>query len=149
MRADARVPAPISAVPHDPAAGGIVFEADRHARVRTATFHGRIDDAILLESYARLLRAPDFDPTLHDVVDLSDADLQISATALWKLIGMLAQLDSLGRRTRVALVAVQTVAYGLARMYELIRSSSPGSTEEVRVYRDRETALKWARTGEE
>jgi hypothetical protein len=125
-------------------ASGIAFRWDPASRLRIATFRGAVTDRHLLSAYGALLDAPDFDPALNDIVDLRAADLRISAGAMWKLIGMLARLDALGIRTRVAVVATRPVAYGLARMYELIRGSSLGATEEIRVFRDYDAAVVWA-----
>lgn len=123
----------------------VLIEVHAGAGVRTTTFRGPLNDVGLSSALTRLMEAPDFDPALSDVIDLrAVTSWDVSRSGLGYLIGRLAELDRLGLKTRTALVVGSEVAYGLGRMYELMRGSHEGSTEEVRVFRDPEQAFGWA-----
>jgi hypothetical protein len=124
----------------------ITFTISLESRIRTAVYRGIVNDEQLLNAYAELIAAPDFDPALDDIVDLREANrLDISMEGFLKLVNLLSQLDRLGFQTKVAIVASTEMAYGMGRMYELMRSTDENSSEEIRVFRDYDEALRWLR----
>lgn len=91
-----------------------------------------------LAAHSRALKAdPRFQPDflqLQDLLDLSEP--RVSAEGLRRL----AALNPFGKGARRAVVVASTVAYGLARMHELLRA---GSGDELQVFRNRAAALGW------
>jgi len=129
---------------HDERGGGIKFVYEPGAQYRIAVFRGDIDDSLLFTSYAELIDAADFNPGLNDLVDLrSVCHLDLSPDGLLRLVGKISKLDGLGYRTRVAFVVSSQVSYGVSRMYAKMRESCPGSTEEIRIFRDYNEAVAW------
>ena len=125
---------------------GITFIISPQDRIRTARYRGTVDDESLLAAYAGLITAPDFDPALDDIVDLRDvSNLDITHEGLRRLVSRVAELDILGFRTRVALVAPTAVAFGMGRMYELLRGTVRNTTEEIQVFREFDEAVRWLR----
>jgi len=119
-----------------------VFSIDRDAGVRVAAFCGVVTDADLMEAYESLLGDPHYDPTLHDLLDMSGVErLEISADAIRELIKRYARVDELGIRTKLAIVAPSDVAFGVGRMYEMLRGDDV--PEEIRVFRESSQAGRW------
>ena len=120
----------------------IEFSVDREAGVRLAAFCGVVTDADLMEAYESLLGDPAYDPTLHDFVDMSGVErLEISANAIRELIKRYARVDELGIRTKLAIFAPSDVAFGMGRMYEMLRGDDV--PEEIRVFREHARARSW------
>lgn len=120
----------------------IEFSIDRDAGVRVAAFRGVVTDADLMQAYESLLGDPQYDPTLHDLVDMSGVErLEVSAKAIRELVKRYARVDELGIRTRLAIVAPSDVAFGVARMYEMLRGDDV--PEEIHVFRAIAEAQAW------
>jgi hypothetical protein len=124
----------------------IEFSYDVESRIRTATFRGVVGDRDLLTAYEELLRDPDYAPEAHDLVDLRRVErFEVTTEALRRLIDMFRPIDRLGHRTRLAIVAGSDHAYGMGRMYEMMRGDDV--PEEIEVFRDMDAALRWLGTG--
>jgi hypothetical protein len=127
-------------MPPQPPAIDIRYDAA--ARRRVATFTGNIEDEHLLGAYARLLEQPDYDFTADDLVDLSGVlRFGVTSDGLRRVMGMFAEADELGNRTRLAIVAPEDAVYGVSRMYQLMRGDDV--PEEISVFRDRAAATAW------
>ena len=119
----------------------IRFRVDAAHRVRIAEFLGVVDDDELLGSYGRLVDEPGYDPTLDDLVDMRRIErLEVSSTALRRMVEMFAPLVPRDPPTRLAIVAPKDHVYGLSRMYEMLSTDTP---EEIRVFREYDPAVKW------
>ena len=117
------------------------FSVDKQRRVRTAVGTGVITDADLIDAYTQLISRPDYDPTLNDLVDLSQVErLDVSAATVRRLVALFSRFDSQTVSTRLAIVATGKAAFGMARMYELLRTDAP---EEIRVFTSLASARKW------
>lgn len=125
----------------------IEFDYDRELGARVATFSGTVDDQELLGSYGQLLASEDYDPRLNDLVDMRPVTrLDVSGDAIRELVRAFTPLDPAMTETRLAIVAGSDVVFGMARMYELLRSDTP---EEIRVFRDIDQARAWLKQGRE
>ena len=121
----------------------IEFGYDESLRARVVTFSATVDDAEVLGAYEALLRSPDFDPTLNVLVDLRRVErLDVSSDAMRSLIQSFKPVEAEMSRTRRAVVAGDDVAFGLARMFELLRSAPP---DVIRVFRHYTEACEWLR----
>ena len=119
----------------------IEFNVDPARRTRVATFLGTVTDAELLGSYGALVAQPDYDATLDDMVDMRGVErLEVSSEAVHRLVSMFTPLDPEGVVTRLAIVAPRDDVFGMARMYEILRSDAP---EQIRVFRHRPEAELW------
>lgn len=104
---------------------------------------GAIDDAQLMGFYRGLYRRPEFATIRAELVDLSEADLSlVSGSGLSELAELIS--DELARLNipsmRTAVYAPSDLPFGVARIYAAWSELSP---EEVRVFRDRDDAIRW------
>jgi hypothetical protein len=134
--------------PHDEADGkrdgAISFDFDPRHRIRLTTFRGVIDDQLLVQAYRRLVSEPDFDAFADVLIDLRDVgELRISSGGLRQLVEILGAIERPGAAIEVAIVAPTNAVFGMARMYQILRSSRSG--EETKVFRSLDEALGWLR----
>jgi hypothetical protein len=105
-------------------------------------FSGTVRDQDLFSTFGALYDDPRHRigmPELTDCRELQRADITTAGLrALARMTG--AKLDPAQKPWKVAVVAPQSVVYGLARMYELLREGSP---EHVAVFRDLAAAEQW------
>jgi hypothetical protein len=121
----------------------IQFEFDPAGLTRIAVFSGVVNDAELLGSYGDLIERGEYDPSLNDLVDLRGVErLEVSTAAVRSLAEMFSTGPEGG--TRLALVAAKDDVFGMARMYEILRSDA---SEQIRVFRHRAEAEAWLFTG--
>lgn len=119
----------------------IAFHYDRELGARVATFSGTVDDAELLGAYRSLLASPDYDPRVNDLVDMRPVTrFDVTGDAIRDLVRAFSPLDAAMVQTRLAIVAGSDLVFGMARMYELLRSDTP---EDIRVFRDMDVARAW------
>jgi hypothetical protein len=59
------------------------------------------------------------------------------------LAKLAASMDAPDRKSKMAIVAPQDLAFGVARMYQAHRELNEMSTKKVGVFRDRESAYRW------
>jgi hypothetical protein len=125
--------------------GEIAFETDGRLGVRIATLRGEIDDLQLLAAYRRLTADRDFDARIDDLVDLREVSpLRVTADGLRELIAVLRRAYRHKEHRKVAIVAPSELAFGMARMYQLLRGVEP--PEEIRVFHQYPEAIAWLRT---
>jgi hypothetical protein len=114
---------------------------DAASRTRLTTVEGEVGDADMLEAVRLLVGDPGYDPALDHLLDLRGVRrLDVSAAAIQQMARTFAQFDPLRLPNRLAIVAPADDTYGVARMYELLRSDATGET---RVFRDMAEAQRW------
>ena len=119
----------------------IRFTMDPASRIRVAEFSGRVNAEELLSSYSALIAAVDYDPTVDDLVDMRAVEhLELGADAVQRLVSLFIPLDGTAPPTRLAIVAPSDELFGMARMYQILRTDAPG---EIEVFRDRVDADRW------
>jgi hypothetical protein len=122
--------------------GSIEFTFDARNRRRIAIWRGTIGDAEMLAAYEELARSPDFDPAADDLADLRAVKaMNTTQDGFRKLMAMFFPFDALRIPTRLAIVAVSDLVFGMSRMYELLRGDEV--SEEIRVFRNYDEALAW------
>ena len=122
---------------HDSSAP-IRFELDEKHGVRTAIFSGVITEQGLISAYTALVSDPAFDPAINDLVDLSAVTrLDVTSAGVRRVAQMFDPMNHLQTQNRLAIVAPRDELFGMARMYEILRSDAP---EETRVFRTMEQA---------
>ncbi len=109
--------------------------------------HSRLFGVVTDEDFLTLTRAviesTEMRPGFSELCDLRDATrVEITADAFRRNIVMTEPLDrdTSRRAARIAVVATEDAAYGVARMYETIRQESP---VQVRAFRDIDAAHDW------
>ena len=89
-------------------------------------------------AHARALTAdPRFAPNFHQLVDLRDVtNVQLTASGIRELVS----LNPFGAGARRAVVVTNSVAFGMARMYQILSDDSP---DELQIFRKMDNALQW------
>ena len=121
----------------------IRFCVDLERRILIAEVDGAVDDDDLLDYGERLARDPEVKYAVHELVDLSGValDSAVSAEGVRRLADFWRDREGvLQSTTRVAIVAPNDAAFGMARMYQLIREGGP---DEIQVFRERPEAEAW------
>lgn len=122
----------------------IVYEINRDAKLVLARVVGVLthDDII---NYQRDVWSHPEIAGYDEIVDASavekieyESSRRVNETA-----SLAASSDSKEHITRLAIVAVTPEAYGLARMYQTFRETTPGNTKSVRVVRSLDEAHAW------
>ena len=81
---------------------------------------------------------------LVDMAGVAKVDYE-SPASVRELADLAASMDTPSRPSKLAIVAVSELHFGLGRMYEAFRTINPRSSREVRVFREMAGALKWLR----
>jgi hypothetical protein len=99
---------------------------------------GVVTDRELL-AHARALSAdPRFARSFHQLADLRDVtDARVTESTKKQ---MLVRLNPFGAGARRAMVVTCDVAFGMARMYQILRDGSP---DELEIFREMDDALQW------
>lgn len=121
----------------------IRVRADRALGLVVVTVEGLVTAADLAERAAPLLEDPAIAVMPTALFDMSGAAKADAPSDVLRDQAREAsqRLDpSLGAGAKTAFVATRDEFYGLARMYEMLRSESP---REFRVFRDRGEAERW------
>lgn len=119
----------------------ISFSVDEPRRRRTAVFRGVVHGAAVLAAYAALVADPAYDPTLHDLVDLTEMTVfDASEADVRALARLFDPVDIPGILSRLAIVAPTDEAYELALLYRSLRAEAP---EITLVFASRDEAERW------
>ena len=124
----------------------ISFRLDPARHLRYATATGVLTDFDLLRTFAALLDAPDYDPSLDLLFDGRGIEgLDVSTETVRKIAHQVALADTAiaeGVRPKTAIVVPTDAAFGLARMYETYRALE-SSRKQYLVCRTIEEAREW------
>jgi hypothetical protein len=119
----------------------IRIEIREAERLRVVVVEGALGDVDVYETFSTLWLAPDYDPTLDELVDLSGlSGLGVTTSGIRRLGETSVQVHRGSPAVRVAIVAPDNLVYGLSRMYGAFAEES-GS--EHRVFRSLEEAMAW------
>jgi hypothetical protein len=114
------------------------YEIDKQRRlvISTAWEHFTVADALAHQD--KLLKDPDFDPSFSQLMDFTQVtqiDLEASD------VRRLAERTVFSANSRRAIVAASDLAYGLSRMFEMLRENA--GENGIRVFRDLDEAVDW------
>jgi hypothetical protein len=97
---------------------------------------GELTDALLTECCRQIHSSPEFATGIPVLIDLSKSTSVVITTDQIVALATVAQKDT----NRVAIIATNPAAYGMARMYEIIADLTDGR---VAVFHTEAAALKW------
>ena len=113
------------------------FRIDLRNRVVIHELAGVVTDQELSNNQRELRRDPDYDPVFGQLIDACYVtDIAVSSD----LVVALAKATPNVPGAKRAIVVASEVAFGMARMFQIIREDAP---EEVRVFRDIDEARRW------
>ena len=114
------------------------YKIDRENRLVMSTASGIFTLADILAHDEKLRVDPDFDPSFSQLFDASHiTKLEITSEHIRRL----AQDSLFSPNSRRALLVSNDAAFGLARMFEILRESA-GDTG-IEVFRSLDEALEW------
>ena len=121
----------------------IEFSKNNASNYYLSEWIGKITDTELLPAYSAYAESEIWESGMRQLIDLSKADLsEVTSAGL----ALLAQWEkSLHSRegtkaVKTAFIAPENFNFGMARIYQAKASFSP---EEVRIFRDKEKAVRW------
>lgn len=121
------------------------YRIDKQKRLVVSSAFGVLTLDDVLKHQQQLLKDRDFDPSFSQLVDLDEVTEVAMAT---DDVRRIAEKSIFVPGTRRAVVAQKSdVAFGLSRMFEILRNLK--GDQGVRVFRDREKALAWLFSGED
>lgn len=114
------------------------FKIDKERRLVMSVAAGVLTTAETLAHQEKLLKDPDFDPSFSQLWDLTQiTKWEINAADMRSL----AQRTLFSTHSRRACVASSDVAFGYARMFEMLRENA-GETG-IHIFRNLDDALDW------
>ena len=113
------------------------YRIDTERRVVFSTATGILSEDDITDHQARLRADPDFDGKLDQLWDFSGVTAVEVASAT---IRQLARARSFEAGVKRAVVAPSDVAFGMARMFQMLHEDAP---EEMRVFRASAEARRW------
>lgn len=114
------------------------FKIDKEQKLVMSTASGVFTMADVLTHQEKLLKDPDFDPSFSHLIDLTHItkfDLEP------KEVHSLAPRSVFSPGSRRAIVANTDHAFGMSRMFEMLREGF--GAQGIRVFRDLDDALEW------
>jgi ATP phosphoribosyltransferase regulatory subunit HisZ len=114
------------------------YKIDKERRLVMSTAVGVLSKADVLWHQDQLLKDPDFDPSFSQLSDLTHATgFDVTAADMRELTAR----TIFSSEARRAVIVNNELAYGLSRMFEILRESK--GERGIRVFRKLEDALDW------
>lgn len=103
---------------------------------------GPLSDKELLSERHKFLESDLYQPGMHELADLTEANFDlVSSNGLKRFADMAATFfQNRSTPTKTAILAPKDLAFGLGRMYATF---SDNSLEQVRVFREKSDAISW------
>jgi len=115
------------------------YRIDEERRLVITTLWDKVTGAEVADHQRKLSNDPRFERDFFQFVDLADvAEIQIDRAT----VAELARFDLFSARSRRAVFAPNTLAFGISRMFIAFREAH-GGKEEIQVFNDRQEALQW------
>ncbi len=114
------------------------YKIDKENRLVMTTGSGTVTVADALAHQEKLLRDPDFDPTFSQLLDFSHVTkIEVNSEHIRRI----AQNSVFSPVSRRAILVNNDTAFGLARMFAILRESAGDNG--IEVFRNLDDALEW------
>ena len=124
-----------------------IHHIDNNNKLIITTWNGEPTASDLVDAFRNYQRDIKSKPEFIDydeIVDFSGIEgFKLSADGLRMMGSIAANTDNPGKKSKLAIVVKSTLAFGLARMYEIYRSFNPQSNKAIRVFKYKSEALAW------
>jgi hypothetical protein len=122
----------------------VTYKIDKERRLVSSKAYGVVTREEILDHQRSLAADPDFSPTFSHIADFtSTTKLEVSAAD----VQTFAVRNIFAPTVRRAIVVADREAFGLARMFEILRDAK--GEQGNRVFLNMEDALKWIRPAQE
>ncbi len=119
----------------------ITYRIDAQRRLIVATATGELSDEDLHAYAFAVADDPANAPDVRELFDLRGVSaVAVTADGVRQVAQTVSEIDVAGKPSKLAIVAVSAVAFGLARMYQVLRSDAP---RDIQVFDDMNEALAW------
>jgi hypothetical protein len=120
----------------------IQYHVDHERKVVFAEGSGTLTDEDVFGYQVEVWSRPDV-KGYHELMDMTGVETiqQPTPERIHQLAELSAHMDSYDKRTRFAIVAPTTIAFGLGKMFQAQREIETRSNKEVGVFRTRTEAL--------
>jgi hypothetical protein len=120
----------------------IDYSIDEERKVLVARAHGKLCDADLLDYGQRLRDDPSAKRANHELADLTEVDSGslVSAEGVRELARFWHGEYDWMSGGKLAIVAPTDLAFGLGRMYQMLRDDGP---DQIRIFREADEAWEW------
>lgn len=116
-------------------------QIDPSRKFVTLDLRGSLDPAEAASALRSIITHPDLPMAPNGIIDTTElVDLNLQARDVRDLAAMAELSDERWRGGRWAVIAPRDLVYGMARMYQMIRSNAP---YEIGVFRTREEGVSW------
>ena len=121
-----------------------MYEIDRHRQIVFTRAIGNLSRQDFFDYHKEVWSSTEH-RHFDECVDMSAAGSIEGATEdnMTALAELAVEKDDPARTSKLAIIAVENLHFGLARMYETYRSLHPKHARQVAVFRTREEALRW------
>ena len=114
------------------------YRIDTHRGMRVEEYHGKVTLSDLRSMLAAMASDPCWSPDHHGLVDLAQAELELSANDVLRMALMLRQ-DAYRSHGWQVYVVASSVAYGVVRMLGYWSRN----TDRFRIFQSRDEADRW------
>jgi len=122
-------------------------DIDIDNKLITTTWHGDATDGDFIDSlkkYQEDIQTKVEYRCFDEVFDCTGiTKIRLTTTGLRKIASLASRTDDNKCHTRLAFIVSSDLAYGLVRMYDVLRSFEKRSTKEIRVFRKKDEAFEW------
>jgi len=123
---------------------------DNDNQLILTTWEGEASDTEFIEAIKKYQDNIQNDPdyiNYNEIVDCRKiTKLKLTSKGI-KTIGTIASsTDTEDINKKLALIVSSNLAFGLARMYQAYRSFSKSANKEIRVFKNKDDAINWAKT---
>ncbi len=122
----------------------ITYCIDHEKKLVEARAHGALTDADVFGYQQEVWSRPDVAGynEIVEMVDVKSIEF-VSSERMRELANLSADMDTPNVSSKFAIIAHETLHYGLGRMYETFREINPKSEKKVHIFTSREDALRW------
>ncbi len=122
----------------------ITYEIDREQNLIVTTASGTLTDDDVLGLKARLVQDKHFKPGMRELSDIRNIDrLDVTPAGVRAMVKQDRDDAVIVSSHRLAIVLSDDVAFGMARMYQMLTEST---MDDVGVFRDIEEAKSWLKS---
>ena len=119
----------------------ITYRIDTERNLVHTTASGTLTDEDVISMKASLVRNPDFRPGMNELSDIRQVEeLAVTPEGIRQMVQQDEEDVDQITKHRLAIVVSQDLAFGMARMYEML---TEGHMENVSVFRELDEAVAW------
>lgn len=125
-------------------------EIDTKAQLLITTWEGEARDMEFIEAIKKYQENIQNHPSyihFNEVVDFSHVTgIKLTSEGIRKIAQIASGTDQNISNRKLAIIVCSSLAFGLARMYEIYRGLTKNAHKEIRIFKTKEDAFEWVQT---